>query len=448
MIENDYITFKQPKLFFIKKTQNLNNYNQLNIDFQQKEKQLQKKIENLNNLHKENEEEELQNQISQNPENFFQNPIKYMDYLAKKYCTENANILENLKIKQEMTNNFHKLCNQIEGHIKIFTANEERRLNDLKKDVDKKLKGESIPIEESKIQNMNNLNNNNNINGNLKSSPMTMDDQEFLSRVIGYQGTNGGSALDGIITNGNAINFVNNNKKSYLNEDNLYINALSCLKGDNLIAPKNNFIAVKELSLNDIDQNKIQDTKNMTDLKTKMQIEQYNNQIIGKDNKKIKNKINNIRKTEKKNLEDLISYSNNHINNMKQYQKEKTELIKKLKYKLNKEFDANAIKFAMNKISISNQNLDKIIEMKNYYNNNNENNIKIPKKSFIDWKKRKEICEKDFNETQQMVNNFLKGRGATLNKPVKKGNKNTKKKKRNNSAIPYNNKKYNNYKKY
>ena len=328
MVENNYIVFKQPKLFFINKNQNINLYNQLNADFEQKEKQLQKRIENLNNIHKENKEEELQNEIAQNPGNFFQNPFKYMDYLAKKYATENVNVLENLKIKQDMTNNFHKLCNQIEGHIKVYTANEERRLNDLKKQVDKKLNGDAIPMEEAKYQNMNNINN----NPNLKSSPMTMDDQEFLSRVIGYQGNYGSSPLDGIITNGNAVNYVNNNKKSYLNEDNLYINALSCLKGDKLIAPKNNFIAIKELSLNDIDQNKIKDTQNITDLKTKMQIEQYNKEIMGgKGNKKIKNKINNIKKNEKKNLEDLISYSNNHINNMKQYQKEKNELIKNLK---------------------------------------------------------------------------------------------------------------------
>ena len=445
MVENNYIVFKQPKLFFINKNQNINLYNQLNADFEQKEKQLQKRIENLNNLHKENKEEELQNEIAQNPGNFFQNPFKYMDYLAKKYATENVNVLENLKIKQDMTNNFHKLCNQIEGHIKVYTANEERRLNDLKKQVDKKLNGDAIPMEEAKYQNMNNINN----NPNLKSSPMTMDDQEFLSRVIGYQGSYGSSPLDGIITNGNAVNYVNNNKKSYLNEDNLYINALSCLKGDKLIAPKNNFIAIKELSLNDIDQNKIKDTQNITDLKTKMQIEQYNKEIMGdKNNKKIKNKINNIKKNEKKNLEDLISYSNNHINNMKQYQKEKNELIKNLKNKLNKDFEANAIKLAMSKLSICDQNLNQIKSGtgQNYYNSNN--NVKIPQNSLIDWKERKEILDKEFNDTQKMVNNFLNGRGASLNKPVKKGNKNTKKKKRNNSAIPYNNKKYNNYKKY
>ena len=444
MIENNYIVFKQPKLFFINKNQNLNIYNQLNADFEQKEKQLQKRIENLNNLHKENKEEELQNEIAQNPGNFFQNPFKYMDYLAKKYATENVNVLENLKIKQDMTNNFHKLCNQIEGHIKVYTANEERRLNDLKKEVDKKLNGDDMPIEEAKFQNLNNINYN---NTNLKSSPMTMDDQEFLSRVIGYQGGYGSSPLDGIITNGNAVNYVNNNKKSYLNEDNLYINALSCLKGDKLISPKNNFIAIKELSLNDIDQNKIKDTQNITDLKTKMKIEQYNKEIMGnKGNKKIKNKINNIKKNEKKNLEDLISYSNNHINNMKQYQKEKNELIKNLKNKLNKDFETNAIKLAMSKLSICDQNLNQIKTGtgQNYYNNN----VKIPQNSLIDWKERKEILDKEFNDTQKMVNNFLNGRGASLNKPAKKGNKNTKKKKRNNSTIPYNNKKYYNYKKY
>ena len=133
---------------------------------------------------------------------------------------------------------------------------------------------------------------------------------------------------------------------------------------------------------------------------------------------------------------------------MKQYQKEKNELIKNLKNKLNKDFEANAIKLAMSKLSICDQNLNQIKSGtgQNYYNSNN--NVKIPQNSLIDWKERKEILDKEFNDTQKMVNNFLNGRGASLNKPVKKGNKNTKKKKRNNSAIPYNNKKYYNYKKY
>ena len=67
----------------------------------------------------------------------------------------------------------------------------------------------------------------------------------------------------------------------------------------------------------------------------------------------------------KKNLEDLISYSNNHINNMKQYQKEKNDLINNLKNKLNREFEENAIKLAMDKLSLCEENLSKIKTVQN-----------------------------------------------------------------------------------
>jgi hypothetical protein len=252
--------------------------------------------------------------------------------------------------------------------------------------------------------------------------------------------------MDGITTTGNAANYVINNKVSNLNEDNIYRNALSCLKGDKLVVPKNKFIAVKELTLDDINEKKIKDTQNISDLKNKMKIDQYNNQILGRSNdendKKIKNKINNMKKNEKKNLEDLIAYSNNHINNMQQYQKEKKDLIDYVKKKLNQNFEENAIKLAMNKLSLCEQNLNQI-KSDNNFNNGPENIL-------CNWEERKEILEKEYRDTQQMVNNFLSGRGMSTSNIAQKGvkNKNKSKKKRNNSANPFNKKLYYHNRKY
>ena len=450
----NYISFKHPKLLRIKQPPQVSSNNQSDYDFEKKNLELKQRIHKLNKIHRENKEEQDQYELNRRLISFYKNPFNYMEYLAKKYFIENANTLENLKIKQDINYNFQKLCYQIEDQIRNYTANKERKLNELEKLVENKLKGGSIPFGQDDIESENNketekyknINLNNKHSNNLQSSPMTIDDQEFLNRVIGNQGIYGSSPMDGIITNGNAANYVINNKISNLNEDNLYINALSCLKGDKLVVPKNKFIAVKELSINDIDQKMIKDTQNINDLKYKMKIEEYNNQIIGKNNdknnKKIKNKINNLKQKEKKNLEDLISYSNNYLNNMKQIQNEKKDLINYVKKKLNQEFEANAIKLAMNKLSVCEQNLNQIKSDK-YYNNN------IPENSLTNWDERKEMLEKEFQDTQTMVNNFLNGRGASLSKHIKKGNKNTnKKKKRNNSAIPYNRKNYNYTKKY
>lgn len=454
MEENpNYITLKRPRLLRIKQPPQVSSNNKSNYDFEKKNIELKQRIHKLNKIHRENKEEQEHYELNRRLISFYKNPFNYMEYLAKKYFIENANTLENLKIKDEMNKNFKKLCEQIEDKIKSYTDNREQELRRLENEVENKLKGGSIlfdqednysPKKNNSIENNKKINTNN-TNANLQSYRMTIDDKEFLNRVIGNQGINGSPSMDGIITNCNAANYVIKNKDSNLNENNVYLNALSCLKGDKLVAPKQNFIAIKELSLNDINQRKIQDTQHINDLKNKMKIEDYNNQILGKNkdknDKKIRNKFNNLKQNEKKNLEDLISYSNNHLNNMKQIQKEKNGLINYVKKKLNKEFEANAIKLAMDKLSVCEQNLSQIKSDK-YYNNN------LPENTLTNWDERKEMLEKEYRDTQTMINNFLKGRGSSLSKPTKKLNNINKKKKRNNSAFPYNTKNYYNTKKY
>jgi hypothetical protein len=440
----NFIRYKQPRLLRVARPPETTAYEQANYDFEQKNIELRKRIHELNKYHRQNKDEQDKFELNRMLTCFYKNPFNYMEYLAKRYFIENANTLENLKIKQEMTSNFQKLCNQIEGQIRNYTTNEERKLNELHKMVENKLKNDALPFDhdipndyQGKDDSKNVVNNNNqNIGNNLESSPMTVDDREFINRVLGNFGSYG-TSMDGITTKGNAANYVINNKVSNLNEDNIYRNALSCLKGDKLVVPKNKFIAVKELTLDDINEKKIKDTQNISDLKNKMKIDQYNNQILGRSNdendKKIKNKINNMKKNEKKNLEDLISYSNNAIRNMEQIQKEKKDLINTLKRELNQNYEKKAIELALQKLSICEKSLS---QYKNVDNNINHNN-NIPEISLIDWKKRKEMLDKEYNDTQTKVDNFLKGRGASLSKPIKTKKSKNKKIKRNKSAHPY-----------
>ena len=365
-----------------------------------------------------------------------------MEYLAKNYFIQQAKTLENLQIKKEMTDNFRRLCYQIEDHIQKFTTNEEMKLKKLQKEVENKLKGNMFQLNSDSGVNINSNNNNNleeknlneNKNNQFISSPVNMNDEELMRRIFGNY-SYPQSPFDGITTTGNAANFVVNNKISNLNEDNLYLNALSCLKGDKIVAPKNNFIAVKELNLEDINQKKIIDTQNIIDLKNKMKIEEKIEPKNQNENN-IKNKIANIKKDEKKNLEELISYSNNHIKKMEQYQKEKEILLEALKNKLNKDFEEIAIKSAMNKLTICEKNLD---EIKLKYN-------KAPENKICDWETKKEELEKSFKETQNRVDKFLNGSKKVRTKNLNKTINSKVKKKRTNSAIPYKNKTFNNYK--
>ena len=436
----NYIHFPQPNFFNSSPPEN-----EENIDFEQRYQKLQKRINKYKKMHNQKKEEQENYELNRNIVNFYKNPFQYMEYLAKNYFIQNANTLENMQIKKEMTDNFRRLCYQIEDHIQKFTENEEIKLKKLQKDLEDKLKGNMLPLNnEEKNSNSNSINNNRNFDqknfdekkNKIISSPVNMNDEELMRRIFGNNSYNQ-SPLDGIITTGNANNFVNNNKMSNLNEDNLYLNALSCLKGDKMVAPKNKFIAVKELNLNDINQRKIVDTQNLIDLKNQMNIEQKMQLYNKNKENQIKNKIHQNKKEEKKNLEELISYSNNYIKNMEKYQKEKEVLLEELKNKLNKEFAENANKLALQKISINEKNLN---EMKEKYN-------KPPENKLCNWEEKKDLLEKEFMDTQNMVNNFLNGtKGVKLKNQNKKMNNKMKgKKKRNNSALPYKNSRFYNY---
>ena len=437
--QENFIRFNHNKLFNINIPPSLNPIQNQNNQLEQKNQSLNKRIKDFNKLHKKNKEEQEKYELNRNIANFYKNPFLYMEYLAKNYFIQQAKTLENLEIKKEMIDNFKKLCYQIEDHIQKFTSNEEMKLKKLQKDVEKKLQGGIIPLNNDSVRvdnNNKNLDENkSNPDNNFISSPANLNDEELMRRIFGNVSYTQ-SPLDGLTTTGNAANFVMNKKDSNLNEDNLYLNALSCLKGDKMVAPKNKFIAVKDLNIKDINQKKIVDTQNMNDLKNKMKVEEKMEQNQEND-KKIKNKIDNMKKKDKKNLEELISYSNNYIKKMEQYQKEKEILLEELKKKLNKDFEENTTKTALDKLSICEKKLNDV-SLK--YNN-------VPENKIYDWEKQKDSWEKEFRYTQNMVNDFLYGgTNVKMRNQERKVNKKIKaKNKRNFSAISYKNNRFANY---
>ena len=437
--QENFIRFNHNKLFNINIPPSLNPIQNQNNQLEQKNQSLNKRIKDFNKLHKKNKEEQEKYELNRNIANFYKNPFLYMEYLAKNYFIQQAKTLENLEIKKEMIDNFKKLCYQIKDHIQKFTSNEEMKLKKLQKDVEKKLQGGNIPLNNDSVRvdnNNKNLDENkSNPDNNFISSPANLNDEELMRRIFGNV-SYPQSSLDGLTTTGNAANYVMNKKDSNLNEDNLYLNALSCLKGDKMVAPKNKFIAVKDLNIKDINQKKIVDTQNMNELKNKMKVEEKMEQNQEND-KKIKNKIDNMKKKDKKNLEELISYSNNYIKKMEQYQKEKEILLEELKKKLNKDFEENTTKTALDKLSICEKKLNDV-SLK--YNN-------VPENKIYDWEKQKDSWEKEFRYTQNMVNDFLYGgTNVKMRNQERKVNKKIKaKNKRNFSAISYKNNRFANY---
>jgi len=56
-------------------------------------------------------------------------------------------------------------------------------------------------------------------------------------------------------------NLVVNNPNSNFHKDNLIKKVLECVKGEHIEQPKNNFLGVRDLKLEDIDMNKMEYTR-------------------------------------------------------------------------------------------------------------------------------------------------------------------------------------------
>ena len=187
--QENFIRFNHNKLFNINIPPSLNPIQNQNNQLEQKNQSLNKRIKDFNKLHKKNKEEQEKYELNRNIANFYKNPFLYMEYLAKNYFIQQAKTLENLEIKKEMIDNFKKLCYQIEDHIQKFTSNEEMKLKKLQKDVEKKLQGGNIPLNNDSVRvdnNNKNLDENkSNPDNNFISSPANLNDEELMRRIFG-----------------------------------------------------------------------------------------------------------------------------------------------------------------------------------------------------------------------------------------------------------------------
>ena len=402
--ESNYIRLKKPRLLRIKHNEIEKRMIGPNLEYEYEKEnaKLKKKINELNEMDKQLKEEEYNYEMNRLLTCFYKNPFCYMDYLVKKYFREKGNALENLRIKEEMVNKFTSLCQQIEEKIGNFTKSEFARIKNLERKIDNKLKNGDINIIKDDKSNLNNFN-------NFQSEPIS--NEELREYFFNYKPNNENDIEDEKLRELNnllnsrpdAENLIINDKNSSLHQEQIFNQVLACVKGNEIVPPKQSFLTTNDIDLNYMKDNPTLDSKRLYEIKQKMKFEGENkneNPIDQNEDRNIlRKKLNNQQKKEKEKFEKMINDFEKGLNNIQNLQNENEKIMGKVKENLDREFEKNAIKLALTKLKVSEINLDTYQDEIN----------KAKQYPLVDYKERKELMDQNYYKTQLRINNFLKG---------------------------------------
>ena len=402
--DTNYIRLKKPRLLRIKHNEIEKRMIGPNLEYEYEKEnaKLKKKINELNEMDKQLKEEEYNYEMNRLLTCFYKNPFCYMDYLVKKYFREKGNALENLRIKEEMVNKFTSLCQQIEEKIGNFTKSEFARIKNLEKKIDNKLKNGDINIIKDDKSNLNNFN-------NFQSEPIS--NEELREYFFNYKPNNENDIEDEKLRELNnllnsrpdAENLIINDKNSSLHQEQIFNQVLACVKGNEIVPPKQSFLTTNDIDLNYMKDNPTLDSKRLYEIKQKMKFEGENkneNPIDQNEDRNIfRKKLNNQQKKEKEKFEKMINDFEKGLNNIQNLQNENEKIMGKVKENLDREFEKNAIKLALTKLKVSEINLDTYQDEIN----------KAKQYPLVDYKERKELMDQNYYKTQLRINNFLKG---------------------------------------
>jgi hypothetical protein len=402
--ESNYIRLKKPRLLRIKHNEIEKRMIGPNLEYEYEKEnaKLKKKINELNEMDKQLKEEEYNYEMNRLLTCFYKNPFCYMDYLVKKYFREKGNALENLRIKEEMVNKFTSLCQQIEEKIGNFTKSEFARIKNLERKIDNKLKNGDINIIKDDKSNLNNFN-------NFQSEPIS--NEELREYFFNYKPNNENDIEDEKLRELNnllnsrpdAENLIINDKNSSLHQEQIFNQVLACVKGNEIVPPKQSFLTTNDIDLNYMKDNPTLDSKRLYEIKQKMKFEGGNkneNPIDQNEDRNIlRKKLNNQQKNEKEKFEKMINDFEKGLNNIQNLQNENEKIMGKVKENLDREFEKNAIKLALTKLKVSEINLDTYQDEIN----------KAKQYPLVDYKERKELMDQNYYKTQLRINNFLKG---------------------------------------
>ena len=284
--------------------------------------------------------------------------------------------------------------------IHNFTQSELFKLKRLQNQIDKKLNiNQAKPTDE---------------NSNLNAEPITSQDKlNIIFNPSSFKNTNDKDAiekkmlveLNGIVSSKqDAEDIVINDPTSDLHKENLFNQALACLKGEKIIPPKRSFLTTTDLQLKDVNRDNLIDSKNISKLQSKAEWynalkahpipDFYGRQKVIDKNKKDKQK-------EKEDFYAMIGESEKQIEQMNRISKENDELIRYVKDKVDNDFNKEAIKVGMTKLSIYQHNLEQI--------HKDFDDMKSDQLC-VNYDEMQKEMDYNYNYLLEKTNNFLKGK--------------------------------------
>lgn len=399
----DPIKIFQPKLLRIKEVERekiiIPN---LTSEYQKENKKLQKRIKDLNEMEKQVKEKQHEMELQRNLKSFYRNPFSYMDYLVKQYFREKSNLLENLDVKNQITNDFLTFCHEIQGKLDTFTQGELSRLKALEKKIEDKMRNNpgigggqrglaqfdpneplsSMPIDQYPQSNA--FFSNSNVNHFIENE----DNKKAL--------------LFNILTRPDSAQMILNDKAATFHQEEIFKHALACLKGDTITPPKQSFLACDNISLEEIQTKDMRDSKRISTIKKKADWEEYiQAQLDPKYNyidDPIHSRIKKQKSQEKSIFNKVLNESSKGIDKMNQKSQENEHMIDYVKTQLDKKFNRELIKVGLTKLSLYETNLN---EIKNDLNKAQTN------QHCVDLKERLELMDNEYNKTQKKIANII-----------------------------------------
>ena len=344
-------------------------------------KQLKKQLDEYKEVEKQLEKERQEDLLKRYLKNFYQNPFHYFEYLIDKHFKEQAKLDDNQKLKEQIIANLNSNWDRLSGDLHKFTNKAEDNFKQLEMN------------RENQLRNM----------GITKKTTNELREREvnFMQFMLGQNGqnkvNNDDSKGKNFIHSRQEINQLGDAPDAYQLE--IMKGALQCLKGNNIKAPTNKFLACEDLGEEYVDNTPILNLGSIDRLLD----QKSGNYLRYNENNKIYPRFN------KQNLNNDI------IAEPPQEPTKVNELLEQLKIELKDKLEKQAYienaKVALSNMNIRNDNVERII--KDYDEQEKGYDYGLDVDEF-----EKEM-DYDYNRIQQNIKKFLKGTGPKKVKNIK-----------------------------
>ena len=368
---NEDNSIQRKKKYPLIKLQSHINDRQINYVRIRKEetKQVQKQLDEYKEVEKQLEKERQEDLLKRYLKNFYQNPFHYFEYLIDKHFKEQAKLDHNEELKNKIIADLMGNWDKLSKDLNKFKNRAEDNLKQLEMNRENQLRNMGITENTTK---------------ELVESVVNF--REFMT---GQNKVNNDSKEKSLIHSRKEINQLGDDPNAYQFE--MIKGALQCLKGDNIKAPTNKFLACEDLGKDYVDNTPMLNSVNidrLLDQKSEKHLGYNQNQEIYPQFKK-------------QNL------NNDNLIEPPQEPTKANELLEQLKLELKEQLEKQAYienaKAALSNMNIRNDSIERIL--KDYDQQEKGYDYGLDVDEF-----EKEM-DYDYDMIQQNIKRFLKGTG-------------------------------------